>query len=306
MIPAGRAETWPAKPVKVIVPFGAGGNTDIVTRIVAQPLGDALGQPFVVENRPGAAGALGADAVARAPADGYTLLMATLPQLAIVPAMSRTGYDPVKDFTPISNIGANPFVLTVGSALPVKTVKEFVDEVRRQPNKLTYVATGVGSLNHLTMALFLHRAGLDMTAVQYKGGPAGVTDLIGGHVHAYFASVSLVASHANSGNLRFLAVTSESRLPQFPDVPTLAEAGFPGFKSVLWTGLLGPSGMPKDIVERLAVEIARALKDPGVRERLAGNGVDPIGSSPAEFAAMIATDIGFWAEAVKVAGVQEK
>jgi len=303
---AAGAQSWPARPVKVVVPFGAGGNTDIVARIIAQPLSEALGQAFVVENRPGAAGALGAEAVAHAPPDGYTLLMASLPQLAILPVMGRTGYDPVKDFAPISNIGTNPFILTVGPALPVKTVAEFVEQVRPQPKELAYAAMGAGSLNHLTMALFLHRAGLDMNAVQYKGGPAGLTDLIGGHIHAYLASVSHVAPYANSNELRFLAVTSESRVPQFPDVPTLAEAGFPGFRSVLWTGLLGPGGMPKEIVDRIAGEIARAIKDPSVRERLASNGVDPLGDTPESFAATIAADIAFWTDAVKVAGVEEK
>jgi len=304
--PAGRAEAWPSKPVKIIVPFGAGGNTDIVARIIAQPLSDVFGQQFVIDNRPGAAGALGADAVARAPADGYTLLMASLPQLAIVPAMSKTPYDPIRDFAPISNVGTNPFVLTVRGNPPISTVAEFIAYARQQPNKLTYVATGVGSLNHLTMALFLHRAGFQMIPVMYKGGPVGLTDLIGGHVDAYFASLSHVAPHATNAALRFLAITSEQRAPQLPAVPTFAEAGFPGFSSVLWTGLLAPTGTPKEIVQRIAAETSRLVKDPSVRERLAGNGIDPLGNTPAEFAAMIAADVAFWAEAVKVTGVQER
>ena len=303
---SAESNIWPSRPVKIVVPFGAGGNTDIVARIVAQDFGDAFGQPFIVENRPGAAGVLGAEIVARAPADGYTLLMATQPQIAIVPAMTKTPYDPAKDFVPISNIGTNPFVLVVRPYLPVNTVAEFVDYVRKNPSKLTYVATGVGSVNHLAMVLFLNRAGLTMTPVMYKGGPAGVTDVIAGHVDAYFASVSLAAPHAASGGLKFLAVTSDTRAREIPQVPTLAEAGFPGFKILLWTGLLAPAGTEQGIVDRIAAQIARMVKDPAVAVRLKNNGIDLLGNDPKAFAATIAEDMRFWAEALKIAGLREQ
>ena len=301
-----QSEVWPARPVKIVVPFGAGGNTDIVARIVAQNLGGAFGQNFVVENRPGAAGALGAEAVARAPADGYMLLMATQPQIAILPAMTKVAYDPVKDFVPISNIGTNPFVLVVRPGIPANTVAEFVAYVRASPNKLTYVATGVGSVNHLTMELLLHRAGLTMTPVIYKGGPAGLTDVIGGRVDAYLASVSIVAPHAGTGEIKLLAITGDRRVPQFPNVPTLAESGFPGFKVLLWTGLFAPAGTASATVDQLAAEVARMSHDPVVVQRLAGNGVDVVGNAPQSFAATIAEEIPFWEEAVRIAGVGSK
>lgn len=299
-------DVWPNRPVKIVVPFGAGGNTDIIARIVAQDFTGAFGQPFVVENRPGAAGIIAAEAVARAPADGYTLLMATQPQISIGPTMTKTAYDPVKDFVPITVIGTNPFVLVVRPGFPVSTVAEFVEYVRGSPNKLTYVATGVGSVNHLTMALLLKRAGLTMTPVMYKGGPAGLTDVIAGHVDAYFAGVSVVAPHAASGDLKLLAVTGDRRAQQFPQIPTLAESGFPGFKVLLWTGLLAPAGTAQDTVDRIAKEVARMVKDPASAQRLERNGVDLLGSTPTEFAWMIAEDTAFWAEALTIAGLHAK
>jgi tripartite-type tricarboxylate transporter receptor subunit TctC len=303
---ASQADTWPSRPVKIVVPFGPGGNTDIVARIVAQDFSSAFGQQFVVENRPGAAGALGAEAVARAPADGYTLLMATQPQIAIVPGMTKTAYDPVKDFVPISNIGTNPFVLVVRSGLPVNTVAEFVDYVRRNPDKLTYVATGIGSVNHLAMALLLNRASLDMTPVMYKGGPGGITDVIAGNVDAYLASVSLAAPHAAGGALKLLAVTGDTRAPQIPQVPTMIESGFAGFKVLLWTGLLAPAGTAQSTVDRLAAEVAHMARDPATAQRLAVNGIDIVGNDPKAFAAMIADDIAFWGEALRVTGLRDK
>ena len=297
---------WPNRPVKIVVPFGAGGNTDIIARIVAQDFTDVFGQPFVVENRPGAAGVLAAEAVARAPADGYTLLMATQPQISIVPAMSKAPYDPVKDFVPISNIGTNPFVLVVRPGLPVASVAEFVEYVRARPGRLTYVATGVGSVNHLTMELLLKRAGLSMTPVMYKGGPAGLTDVIADRVDAYFAGVSVVAPHAATGDLKLLAVTGDVRAKQIPNIPTLAESGFPGFKVLLWTGLLAPAGTSRNTVDRIAKEVARLVRDPASADRLEQNGVDLLGNTPREFAAMIAEDAAFWGEALTAAGLRAK
>jgi tripartite-type tricarboxylate transporter receptor subunit TctC len=226
--------------------------------------------------------------------------------LAVLPAMTRTSYDPVKDFVPISNIGTNPNVLVTHPGFPAKSVAEFVDYVRAQPQKLSYVASSLGSLAHLSMALFLKRAGLEMIPVSYKGGAVPLTDVIAGHVSTYFPPISDVLPHRTSGALRLLAVSSEQRAPQIPDVPTLSESGFPGSKTQTWNGLLAPAGTPKEIIERIAREIARAVKEPTFVERLASLGVDPLGNSPAQFAAMIAADIPFWAEAVQIAGIQEK
>jgi tripartite-type tricarboxylate transporter receptor subunit TctC len=302
-IPRASAQGWPQKPVKIIVPFPPGGNTDGIARIIAQHFGEIFGQQFVVENRPGASGAIAAESVARAPADGYTLLMATLGQTAVVPAVTRAPFNPLADFVPISKLGTNPFVLVVHQSVPVTTLAEFVDYVRRQPDKITFAAAGTGDLIYLAMSLFLKRAGLEMIPVMYKGGAPALADVVAGHVQTYFANLSDVVPHAGSGAIRPLAVSGDKRLPQFPDVPTFMEAGYPGFKILTWNGLMAPAGTPKEIVDRLAGEAARAVKDPKLIERLANFGIDPLGSSPEEFAAALATDIPFWAEAARSAGV---
>jgi tripartite-type tricarboxylate transporter receptor subunit TctC len=301
-----RSQDWPQRPVKIIVPFAAGGHSDGMTRIVAQRLGETFGQQFVVENRPGAAGVIAAEVVARAPADGHTLFMGSPSQIAITPAMTKTPYDPVNDFAPISNIGAGPFVLAVHSGIPANTVGEFVEYVRRQPRKLTFISSGVNGMVHLATTLFLNRAGLDMIPVSYKGGTAPVTDVIAGHVDIYFAVLSVGLPHATNGALKLLAVTGERRASQIPHIPTFIESGFPGFKILTWNGLMAPAGTPKEIIDRIAKEVSRAAKDPKFVERLSSYGVDPLGNSPEEFAAMIAADIALWAEAVKIAGVPEK
>ena len=300
------SQVWPQKPVRIVVPFAPGGNTDGIARLIAQPLGETFGQLFVVENRPGAAGAIAAEAVARAPTDGQTLLMGTPSQIAIIPAMTKTPYDPVKDLAPISVVGTNPYVLVVHAGLPVRTLAELAAYARRQPDKLAYAAPVFGGLSHLSMLLFLKRAGLEMTPVSYKGGAAPLADVVAGHVPIYFATLSEAVSQAGGGAIRLLAVSSENRVPQIADVPTFAESGFPGFKVLTWNGLMAPAGVPKETTDRIAKEVARAVKDAKFAERLAAFGIDPLGNTPVEFAAMIAADIAMWSEAIKIAGVQEK
>jgi tripartite-type tricarboxylate transporter receptor subunit TctC len=298
-----RAQAWPQKPVRVFVGFAAGGNSDLVARLIAQRLSDRLGQPFVVENRAGANGTLAAEATARAAPDGYTLFMAALPHLAIAPAVSKIAYDPIKDFSPISNIGTNPFVLVVHPSFPAHTLKEFEDQVRREPGKIAYASGGVGSLTHLSMALYLKRAQLEMIHVPYKGGGPASTDVLAGHVKVYFSNLSAVAAHVQRGALRALAISDTTRHPQLPDVPTMSELGYAGFRTLTWNGLVAPVTTPKDIIDKLASEVALALKDEHVRQRLVSYGVDPLGDSPEQFGATIAADLALWAEAVKVAGV---
>jgi tripartite-type tricarboxylate transporter receptor subunit TctC len=300
------SQIWPQKPVRIVVPFAPGGNTDGIARLIAQPLGETFGQLFVVENRPGAAGAIAAEAVARAPAHGQTLLMGTPSQIAIIPAMTKTPYDPVKDLAPISVVGTNPYVLVVHAGIPVRTLAELAAYARRQPDKLAYAAPVFGGLSHLSMLLFLKRAGLEMTPVSYKGGAAPLADVVAGHVPIYFATLSEAVSQARGGAIRLLAVSSENRVPQIADVPTFAESGFPGFKVLTWNGLMAPAGVPKETTDRIAKEVARAVKDAKFAERLAAFGIDPLGNTPVEFAAMIAADIAMWSEAIKIAGVQEK
>ena len=304
--PEAHAQSWPERPVRVVVGFGAGGSGDVVARIVAARFSDVFGQQFVVENRPGATGAIGAELVARSAADGYTLMLATQPQISVVPLMTKAPYDPVKDFAPISNIGAVPYVLVINRAVPATNLAEFIDYARSRPGQLSYAVTGFGSVNHLTTMLLLKQAGLDMVPVAYKGGSSGLTDVMAGHVHAYLVGAAVALPHAESHDLRLLAVTSEHRLPQLPRVPTLAESGFPELKVLLWAGLMAPAGTPRPIIDRLSVETGRAVRDPEFAKHLAANGIGPLGSTPEEFAAMIARDIAFWRDAISLTGVRGK
>jgi tripartite-type tricarboxylate transporter receptor subunit TctC len=294
---------WPQRPVRIIGPYAAGGNSDVLSRLTAQRLTEAFGQQFIVENRVGGNGAIAAEAVARAPADGYTLMWGALPPLVIQPAVTKVSYDPVKDFAPVSVVGTNPFVLVVNKNVPVKTVAEFVAWVKAQPQKLSYAEGAVGSLTHLTMALFLKRAGLEMTNVSYRGNAPALTDVVAGHVPTMFSNVSDAMPQITSGAIRPLAVSSATPVPQLPGVPTVA-ASFPGYAAITWNGLMAPAGTPKPIIDKMAAEIARACKDPKFVERLAALGADPLGNTPEEFAALIAADLKTWGEAVAIAGLK--
>ena len=299
------AESWPERPVTIIVPFAAGGNSDGIARMVAQWLGDRFGKAFVVENRPGAGGAIAAEVVAKAQPDGYTLFVAALPVFAIVPALNKVHFDPQKDFTPISNVATNPFVLVVNKNLPIKTLKEFVDYVGQRKDQLSYSSGGVGSLNHLSMALFLKQAGLMMTHVPYKGNAPALADVVAGHVPTMFSTLSDALPQAPGGTIRMLAVSGETRSPLAPDVPTVAESGYPNYNVLTWNGLVAPAGTPPEIIEKLAREIAIAIKDPNFKAKLVQYGVDPLGSTPSEFKTMMARDIAIWAEAVSVASLKQ-
>jgi len=305
-IGSAHSQDWPQRPAKIVVPFAPGGNSDEVARLVALRLGAAFGQQFVVENRPGAAGAIAAETVARSPADGYTLLLASLPLVAIVPAMTKASFDPVKDLTPVSAIATNPLILVTHPSLPVTSVAELVAYARDQHGQLVYSAAGVGSITHLTMALLLKRAGVEMTPVMYKGGASMLADVIAGHVKVSVSNVSTLVPFAEDDRLRLLAVSSAQRVPALAKVPTLIEAGYPGFKVLNWTGLMAPAGTPKELVDRVAKEVSRAVKEPQTAALLAASGAGPLGNTPEEFAAMIAADIPLWADAVRIAGLHEK
>ena len=263
-----QAQLWPQRPVRVIAPYAAGGNSDGMARIVAQRLTDAFGQTFVVENRLGANGAIATEAVARSPADGYTLLWGATPPLTINPALTKVNYDPIKDFAPISVVAVNAFVLVVNKSFPPKTVAEFIAYVRAQPTKLAYAEGSAGSLTHLTMALFLKRADLQMTNVSYRGNAPALTDVVAGHLPTMFSNISDAMPQAATGSIRLLAVSSKARAPQLPDVPTIAESGFPDFNVLTWNGLMAPAGTPHDIVDKIAAEVGRAVKDPQFAARL--------------------------------------
>jgi tripartite-type tricarboxylate transporter receptor subunit TctC len=299
-------QQWPQRPVRLIVPFPAGGLTDGVARLIGNALGESLGKPFVAENMGGAGGAIAARTVARAGADGYTLFLASLPQIGILPALEDAAYDPIKDFTPISNIASTPFVLMVNTRVPARTVLEFVEFVRARPGQITYASAGVGSLAHLSMALFLKRAGIEMIHVPYKGGAPAVADLVAGHVDAYFGNRTDAVQQLPSGRIRLIAVSDEKRSAQFPEVPTVAESGYPGFRTITWNGLMGPAGLSEALVDKLAVEVQRAVRSEVIVRSFMSFGVDPIGDSPREFAATIAADVPLWAEAVRITGAKSQ
>lgn len=298
------AQDWPPRPVKVLVPFAAGGNIDVMGRLAAARLSEAFGQQFVVENRVGGNGVIATEAVARAPADGTTLLWASTSVIAIFPAISKVGYDPVKDFAPISLFGVAPQVLIVNPKIPAQTVPEFVAYVKSQKEKLPYAGGGgPGSASNLMMSLFLKRAGLEMTNVSYRGTAPALSDLIAGHIPTMFVPISEALPQARAGLIRMLAVSSGTRWREAPDVPTISEQGFSGFHMVSWTGMVAPAGTPQDIVARIAAEFTRALKDPQFVAHMRKAGVEPAADSPAAFAAFIAKEIVLWGEAVKIAGI---
>ena len=299
-----QAQTWPHRPVKVIVPYTAGGITDTQARIVSERLSVALGQQFIVENRVGAGGAIAAEFVAKSTADGYTLFFSGTTQLSTLPLVQKVNYDPLKDFAPISILGTNPLVLGVHISVPAKTLKEFIEYVKAHPGELSYSSGGTGSTPHLSAALFASRAGLKMTHIPYKGAQA-VTDLVGGQVQVSFGNTSDMIQHSKSGKIKMLAVTGEKRMPQLPDLPAIAEF-YPGFRTVVWNGLLAPSRTPKVIIDRIAQEAARTARDPDIIERLNKMGIDALGNSPAEFAELIRADSSLWRDAVNAAGIKQE
>jgi tripartite-type tricarboxylate transporter receptor subunit TctC len=258
----------------------------------------------VVENRGGAGGATAAEMAARAEPNGYTLFMAALPVMAIVPAMTKTRFNPTKDFAPISNIGTNPFVLVVNKDVPARNLAEFIAYVRARPDALSYASAGAGSLNHLSMALFLKVADLQMIHVGYKGNGPALSDVIAGHVPAMFSNLSDALPHAAGGSIRLLAVSSDKRVPQIPDVPTVAESGYPQFKTMTWNGLMAPAGTPRAIIDRLNKESARVLTSPDVSAKLVAASVDPIVLTPEELGAKVRRDYERWGKVVKAAGVK--
>ena len=298
------AQDWPVRPIKLIVPFAAGGNTDSIARLVSERLTSSLGQPVVVENKLGAGGGIAAEFVAKATPDGYTLFMAAMPVMAILPVISKTNYDPIRDFQPISNIGSNPFVMGVHKSIPANNVQEFVSFVKKNPGKFNFASGGSGSVSHLTPALFLKRADLDMTHIAYKGGAPAVADLLSGNVQMYFGNLSELQPHVSGGLIKIIGVSSERRASQLPSVPTIAESGYPGFKTVTWNGLMAPANTPQGVVQKLSDAVKDMMSSEATRQRLLSLGVDPIGNTPKEFADTVKLDIMIWSEAAKAANLK--
>ncbi len=301
--PAARAQAFPAKPLRFVVPFPAGSATDNVARIVAQAMGEALGQTVAVDNKPGANGILGAEQVKTAPADGYTLLVTTnTTQAANVSLYKKLSYDPVKDFTPIGKIGLTGFVLMVRPDFPASTLKDFLAYAKANPGKLSFGHGSSGSL--VSGALLNKMGGVQATSVAYKGIPPALTDLIGGSLQYAFADVGNAVAQMKGGKLKGLAVTTPRRASRAPDVPTIAEAGLPGYEVVAWFGLMAPANIPADVQKKLTDTLLAVLAKPDVREKIAGAGVDPDPQDSAALARTIDIEIKRWAQWVKDAGIQ--
>jgi tripartite-type tricarboxylate transporter receptor subunit TctC len=289
---------WPQRPVTVMVPFTAGGITDVLARLMAERLQEALKQPFIVENAPGAAGVIAAERVLKAAPDGYTLLFTPVFQITMAPFTTAATFDPVKDFKPVAIVGTSPFVVTVGAAVPATTLSAFIAYVKARPGEVPFGSAGTGSLSHVSSALFLKSAGLDMVHVPYRGLGAAFTDLIAGHVSMVMATPVELKSYLDSGKIRPLAVTATTRSKQLPDVPTVSET-LPSPPSITLNGLVAPARTPQAIIDTLAREIIAAEKTPSFQERLVRLGVDPIVATPQEFAEIIAADTARWRDIVR-------
>ncbi len=297
-------QSWPSKPLRLVVPFAPGGSTDIVARDVAARLAPVLGQSVVVDNRPGGSTIIGTELVARAPPDGYTLLVTPAPFTINPTLQAKLPYDSQRDFTPITLINTTPLVIVVHPGVPAKTLQEFIRLARARPGTLNFGSSGTGGSNHLAGELFNVLAGTKLVHVPYKGNAPALTDLIGGHIDVVFNGLTSAIPLIRAGKLRALAVTSAARASALPELPTATEAGLPGFEATAWNGLTGPAGLPKDIVNRLAQEIARIVNSAEMRERFRNEGGDPVGSTPEQFARFLRDETEKWARIVRVSGAK--
>jgi tripartite-type tricarboxylate transporter receptor subunit TctC len=292
--PAVHADGYPNRPIRLVVPFPAGGATDIFARAVSQKMGERLGQTIVVDNKPGAGGAIGSDVAAKAPPDGYTLLLATTSTHSIGPLLgTKLPYDATRDFTPIVHVGDAPNIMLVPNTAPAKTVKEWVDYARKNPGKLNFASSGNGTIVHLTAEYFAAQAKLSLVHIPYKGTALAMPDLVSGKVDVVFDSLPSGLPHVKEGRLRALGITSAKRSSLLPDLPAISET-VPGFESVTWFGMYGPKGLPADILSKVNTALNQALQDPEVKDRFAHLGIEPAGGTPQQFAAMLEKDRAKW------------
>ena len=298
------AQAYPSRAIRVIVPYVPGGGVDFVGRTIATKLADSWGNPVVVENRPGGGTNIGSEIVARAAPDGYTLLVGGVPNTANMALYQKPPYDVIKDFAPVILLDTAPNILAVHPSVPAKSVKELIVLAKVRRGALTYASAGIGSSNHLSGELFRVLAGIDIVHIPYKGGGAAVVDLIAGQVSMYFGTTPSTLPFVKAGKLRALGVTTAKRTVAAPDLPTIAEAGLPGYEQSAWHGLLAPAGTPEAVVTKLYAEVSRLLRTPDVVERFTVQGIDVIGGSPAEFAAFIRQDVAKYAKLVKTAGIK--
>jgi tripartite-type tricarboxylate transporter receptor subunit TctC len=302
--PAAAQSDYPSRAVRILVPSSPGGGTDILARVLADHLSRSMGGQFFVENRPGAGQMIGIEAVARAAPDGYTLLMAAS-TLAINPAMYRkVSYDALRDFAPITQVAGLPNVLLVHPSLPVRSLQELVALAKTRPGHLTYASAGIGTSPHMGMELFKSMAGIDLVHVPFRGTGPAVTEMLSGRVPVGFSNTLTAIPHIEAGTLRALGVTGSRRAEALPKIPTIAEAGVPGYDAMQWYGLLAPAGTPTAIVERIASDVAAALRLPDVKERLAADGAEAVGGTPAAFAVLIKQELDKWAKVARAAGIE--
>lgn len=299
------AESYPNKPIRLVVPFAPGGGTDIIARLIGQSLGERWGQTVVVDNRTGAGGVIGVSLVAKSNPDGYTMLLASNGPLTYLPALqSKLPYDPEKDLAPISLVAGQPFVLTVSNASGIGSVKDLIAAARAQPDTIRYASGGPGGASHLGTELLKMMAGISMLHVPYKGTGPGLTAVLSNEVQLVLVGISSAIPHVKAGRAKALAVTTAERSPALPDVPTVAEAGVPGYAFDVWYGMLFPAGTPPAIVTRTGSEIARLSKQPALRERFTAGGMEPLSTSPQAFAQLIRTEAAKWKKVVKAAGIK--
>ena len=296
---------YPTRPIRLIVPFTPGGSTDILGRAIGQALNDAWRQPVIIENKPGAGGAIGAEAAAKAAPDGYTLFMGHIGTLAVNPTLYlKLPYDAIKDFAPVALVAMVPNVMVVNPSVPARTVSELITLAKSKPGVLTCSSGGAGSAAHLAIEYFKLSTGTDILHVPYKGTAPAVTDLMGGQVSMTMTGLPPVLQHIRAGKLRALGVASNARLPQIPDVPTIAESGVPGFEATQWYGVVAPARTPAAIVDQLATEIRRSLSQPDLKKRLEDEGAQPANMGPAEFQKLIRTEIERWGKVIRAANIQ--
>jgi tripartite-type tricarboxylate transporter receptor subunit TctC len=296
------AQDYPKKQIELVVPFVAGGTTDNVARLIAQRFSESWGQTVIVNNRPGGGSTIGHAVVAKAPPDGHTLLVTTI-SFAITAVMQKLPFDPIKDFAPISEFASLPLILVVHPSLPATSLKEFIALAKSKPGGWDYASSGVGTSPHLAAEMFKSMAGVDMVHVPYKGNAEAMNAFLGGHIKIYFALVPAVLQHVKAGSLRAIAVTTEQRLSYLPDVPTIAESGFPGYEISSWQGVFAPGGTPRDVVGKINGEVVRLLSVPEVRARISLEGADPVGSSPEAFAERVKSEIAKWSKVARSAGI---
>ena len=296
------AQTYPRRPIDIVVPFVAGGTTDTVARLIGQRLADQWGQPAVVNNRPGGGSSIGTVLAAKAAPDGHTLLVTTI-AFAINASLQKQPFDAVKDFAPITEIASIPLMLVVHNSLPVHNVKEFIEYSKSQPSGLDYATSGPGTSTHLAAEMFKTMTGANLVHVPFKGNAEVLNALLGGHVKVHFALTASTLQHVRSGALRVLAVTTEKRLPELPEVPAIAELGYPGYEISSWQGVFAPAGTPKEIIDRLNGEIVAMLQTPDVRARITREGADPVGSSPEQWTLRFKNEVEKWAKVAKSAGL---